>query len=66
MSATSSANIFKLFFDEVERKKYKVHVRVFMSRYRAIRSVRIAAAPVCGPKRCWSDWAIAALRRFPR
>jgi excinuclease ABC subunit A len=25
----------KLFFEEVERKKYKVHVRVFMSRYRA-------------------------------
>src|SRR6185312_12170614 len=23
------------FFEEVERKKYKVHVRVFMSRYRA-------------------------------
>ncbi len=25
----------KSFFEEVERKKYKVHVRVFMSRYRA-------------------------------
>ena len=34
------------FFDEVERKKYKVHVRVFLSRYRGY-----TECPACGGAR---------------
>ncbi|MBV9268795.1 MAG: excinuclease ABC subunit A, partial [Acidobacteriaceae bacterium] len=38
------------FFDEVERKKYKVHVRVFISRYRAY-----TECPVCRGGRLRSE-----------
>ena len=42
----------KGFFAWLERKKYKLHVRVFLSRYRGICHVPgLPAARVCGPKR---------------
>ena len=39
------------FFAEVETKKYKVHVRVFLSRYRGYAAARIAAARACARRR---------------
>ena len=39
------------FFDWLETKKYKLHVRVFLSKYRGYTFVRIAAATVCDRKR---------------
>ena len=42
------------FFRWLMRKKYKVHVRVFLSRYRGYLTCRTAAARACGAKRATS------------
>ena len=42
------------FFDYLETKKYKLHVRVFLSRYRGYASAPNAAARACARKRCTS------------
>ncbi len=41
------------FFAEVERKKYKVHVRVFMSRYRAYTECRACRGSRLRPEALW-------------
>ncbi len=45
------------FFHEVERKKYKVHVRVFMSRYRAY-----TECPACRGARLQAGGAVGSAR----
>ena len=45
-SATSVHEFIRRFFDELETKKYKVHVRVFLSRYRGY-----TLCPDCGGAR---------------
>ena len=39
------------FFNHLERKKYKLHVRVFLSRYRGYSTCSAAAARGCASKR---------------
>ena len=41
------------FFDEVEKKKYKVHVRVFLSRYRAYTECRACHGSRLRPEALW-------------
>jgi hypothetical protein len=45
------------FFAWLERKKYKVHVRVFLSRYRGYQTCPSAAARGCAAKPATSRWA---------
>jgi len=40
----------KGFFTWLERKKYKLHVRVFLSRFRGYATCRIAGELVCEPR----------------
>ena len=54
------------FFRWLERKKYKVHVRVFLSRYRGYSPVRTAAARGCGARRATCASAAARSTRCRR
>src|SRR5689334_10421199 len=55
------------FFSEVERKKYKVHVRVFMSRYRAYTECPACRGGRLRPQALWvrvGDYNIAQVSRM--
>ena len=45
------------FFDHLETKKYKLHVRVFLSRYRGYALCPECRARGCARRRCTSAWA---------
>jgi excinuclease ABC subunit A len=51
------------FFDHLETKKYKLHVRVFLSRYRGYALCPDCGARACAKKRCTCAWAA---RTWPR
>jgi len=60
------AHIYR-FFREVERKKYKVHVRVFMSRYRAYTECQACRGARLRPEALWvrlDDCDIAQVSRM--